>query len=496
MLVEKEVIGPGTYFYVDEATGAPRKLVVTPELTRYWHDQGNKMLNAGLPVPVPYEHDFSAHPMTPREKLLNNAGQVKEYRLKGDKLWSVVDVTDPDVRKKIGHSIRWTSPWINSFVDGDGKEWKNVISHLALTTRPRVTKQEPFASVAAALSLATEVRLNANEASAGFCLSRAGRVGTLKKSRRQAARYPVAFSLWAGGIKLAADDEDDDDALPDDDMFDDADAAAPPMPPPPSPDLSAPPLTPPPVPAMDPLADASSDVKMEELLCDLLQALGVPMPDESDSAQFKRHLYEAVMSKIKELTGKGMGKQDAAPGDDFQPDQNQPPTQQPNASQPQNPLIQQEQQPMYMSLEQINALPDPLRGVALAMYEETQRLRAKTDGLMQAKLAEARTARKARVEMLGKLSPRAKKDLDAMLSQSGMALSLSDKGEVVDPMAPFLAILEKGIGDVPRLLTMDRTALSVAAHPTDETALTEARSDDIADSLARQMGCAPRTKTG
>ncbi|MDE2237964.1 MAG: hypothetical protein KGK30_08760, partial [Elusimicrobia bacterium] len=72
MLVEKEIISPGTYFYTDQATGVPRKLDVTPAMARYWHEQGNKMLSSGLTVPVPYEHDFQAHPMTPKEKMLNN----------------------------------------------------------------------------------------------------------------------------------------------------------------------------------------------------------------------------------------------------------------------------------------------------------------------------------------------------------------------------------------------------------------------------------------
>ena len=77
MLVEKEIIGPGVYWYTDPA-GLPRKLVVTPEYTKYLHEQGGKMLSAGLTIPVPFEHEFNAHPMTPKDKLLNNAGEVKE----------------------------------------------------------------------------------------------------------------------------------------------------------------------------------------------------------------------------------------------------------------------------------------------------------------------------------------------------------------------------------------------------------------------------------
>lgn len=525
MFIEKEVIRPGQYFYRDEATGLPRKLVVTPELTKYWCEQGNAMLSAGLTVPVPCEHDFNAHPMTPADKLLNNAGWVKEYRLSdgkggsGDRLFSVVDIQDEEVGKKLPGTIRWTSPWINSFTDGKGKEWKNVISHLALTTRPRIIEQAPFGNTTAALSMATEVEVAKGTAlpKEGMCLSRAGRLFTGKKSKRLRARYPIAFSLWAGGIALAegdlpppkkkkpgtpgtngtadddADDtfEDDFDGdLPDDEMdvAPDADLLGDGLPPAPEPGAGIPPA----------MADPNSDIGMEELLCDLLQSLGVPMPNESNPEQFKRHLYEATMSKIKELTSKGMGKQEDEANKP--PDQNQPPNQQPNASQP-NPLIQQEQQPMFMSLSDINKLPDPMKGVALAMYAENQKLRAEmeaskktTDSLRDAKLQEFKKQRDGRIAILGRLSPRLKVDLDAMVAQPSMALSMGDGGAVNDPMATTLAMLEKGLSDMPRLLTADHTALSVAAQPTDGDMLSEERADIIADDMARKMGCPPQQK--
>jgi hypothetical protein len=519
MLVEKEVIRPGTYFYKDEKTGLPRKLVVTPELTKYWHDQGNSMIGLGLTVPVPYEHDFSAHPMTPKEQLLNNAGEVKQYSLKGDTLFSTVDVQDPDVKSKIGRSIRWTSPWINSFTDGSGKEWRNVISHLALTTRPRVTKQEAFSSIAAALSMATPIEYNLDKdawktfsGDKGLCLSTAGRLFEGVKTKRLRPRYPMAFSLWGGGIRLSDDDippkkskdkpkpKPGESATPDAEPEDEFDGDLPETEKKggsKGKDGNAPP-------SMDgedgltnPLGDAHGDVKMEELLCDLLQALGVPMPDVSNEHQFRRHLYEAVMCKIKELTSKGMGNADQTP------DQNKPSTQQPNASQS-NPLIgqvQQEQQPMYMSLEDINKLPDPMKGVALAMYAENQKLRGEldankksTDSLRDAKLKDENAKRLGRIALIGKLSPKVKADLDAMLALPSMALSMGDGGTVVDPMAQTLAILEKGLGDIPVLLRTDQSALSLAPQPTDATMLDDKTTDEIADGFARQMGCAPQAK--
>ncbi len=701
MLVKKEVIRPGNYWYRDESTGVPRKLTVTPELTKYWCDEGNKMIGAGLTIPVPFEHDFDSHPMTPKDRLLNNSGRIKEYQREGDQLFAVLDITDPEIHKKLPHTIRWTSPWINSFTDGDGTSWKNVISHLALTTRPRVTKQEPFGSIAASLSVASPIRGWQDVGEGGVCLSRAGLLGA-----DGTPAYPVAFSLWGGvalaqarkgkgagggqftsggggggtsgrknrdrgnrtknwviegdnkrdevtakfpknivggpasadyqhlahkgkrlkgkeaaahlaehgieakhkwfgddaaqgvvhtrhdadtvignlkaggyehthyhgdvntgeqreilshpetghkitvmhnrhnrgssriavsqephGKSMAVDVNAEDAAMAIDDMAKKKKAK-------PKPteaesaeeeeggldnleegeeddsfgggeaeeeeadvfgdggggdDFGA-----------DPLADQAGDmggestaIEMEELLCDLLQALGVPMPDESNPEEFKRHLYEAVMSKIKELTSKGMGEQDGAANQ--KPDQNKPPGQNPHASQP-NPLIQQEQQPMYMSLEEINKLPEPMRGVALAMHTENVKMRAEldtakkvTDSLRDAKLKEAATARASRIMLLSRLSPRVKADLDTMLALPAMALSMGDGGAVVDPMAQTLAVLEKGLADLPRLLTTDASALSVQPQPQDADMLTDARADEIADGLARAMG-APAKK--
>lgn len=638
MLVEKEVIRPGQYFYRDEQSGSPRKLVVTPELTKHWHDQGNAMLASGLTIPVPCEHDFDAHPMTPADRLKNNAGWVKGYTLKGDKLFSSVDVTDESITPaKLAGSIRWTSPWINSFTDGNGKEWKNVISHLALTTRPRVVNQEPFTGVAAALSMATEAKVD-ECGDKGLCLSRAGLI------LGDAPAYPMAFSLWAGGVamntehdkigrftgsgvskgrkkkdhkkeaasmssraeansSIAGSGHDDLNESTEEarghakdaakaasegnhqqaayhhmkaserhyalathpkhegtyfsrvhmaaheahNKAADAhiarkqkeiDAAMGILPPqkgkPPKPGSQPesqggkPDANPTPEEEIDiegdgedddiggdsdnemddadMLNDANGDIAMEELLCDLLQALGVPMPDESNEQEFKRHLYEAVMSKIKELTSQGLKKDQDANDPTKNPDQNKPPNQNPNTSHPnkaQNPLIQQEQQPMYMSLEDINKLPDPMKGVALAMYNENVKLRTEMESdkkvvnsLRDAKLKDAASTRLTRVSLLSRLSPRVKADLDAMLAIPAMALSMGEGGIVVDPMAQTLAILEKGLADIPRLLTTDQSALSVQPHPQDADALTTERADEIADGLARHMGCPPVSKAG
>lgn len=149
---------------------------------------------------------------------------------------------------------------------------------------------------------------------------------------------------------------------------------------------------------------------------------------------------------------------------------------------------------MYMSLEDINKLPDPMKSVALAMYTENQKLRVEmdaakkvTDSLRDAKLKEATAARDARITILGKISPRAKADLEAMRALPSMALSMGEGGSVVDPMEQTLAILEKGLADMPRLLTTETAALSVQAQPTDGE-MSEQAIDAMAEDFARRMG--------
>lgn len=523
MLIEKEIIGPGCYWYSDQETGLPRKLEVTPELTRYWYEQGSKMLSAGLTIPVPCEHDFDAHPMTPAEKLKNNAGWVKEYRLKdGNKLFGVCDIQDQDIAKKLPHTIRWTSPWINSFTDGNGNQWNNVISHLALTTRPRITKQAPFPSIAAALSMAADVVIDPatpTSLKGGLCLSKAGKLVARKKDKRLRPQYPIAFSLYSGGIPLAFGDDmkslSDDggdapekpkkkksgdsgdkskssgkdsggggdggnskgDEVDSPDGSDDIDGGSDDM-------------------GMESFRDPVGDVSMEELLCDLLGALGIHCEKTGNDEHFKRSLYNAAMSKIHELTAKAQasgpaGAQNAA-GNTTSPS---------GPGNQGNPLIQQEQQPMYMSLEDINKITDPtMKSIALSMYNENVKLRAEMEAnaktansLRDAKLKEATAQRNNRIAMLSKLSPKVKADLEAMVASPSMALSMGEGGAVNDPMAQTLAVLEKGLADMPRLLTTESSALSVQPQPTDGE-MSADEIDKLADNFARMMGCPPEKK--
>lgn len=447
MLIEKEVIRPGTYWAPDRKTGVPRKIVVTSEHLTHWHEQGNKMLAMGLTVPVPCEHDFDAHPMTPAEKLKNNAGWVKEFRVRDNALFSVLDIQDDAIAAKLPKTIRWTSPWFASFVDGKGNDWKNVVSHVALTTRPRATEQAQFADTASALSIAQEAELD------DTILSRAGRL-----TAEGQPEFPIAFSMYCTGVALSEEeDEKPGEEKPGEEKPKHASKFA-----------------------------EVEDVSMEELIADLLSALGINLEANVGDAGFKRALYNAAMQKIHELSRKP-----AVPA--------VPPGKPPGK---QNPIVQ-EQQPMYMSLEDINKIPDEItKGIALSMYNENVKLQTQldaqskvTNSLRDSKLTDEQAKRKARIERLSRMSPRVKADLEAMVAAPEMALSMGDGGTVVDPMGATLTVLEKGLVDVPELLKGDQALLSLVPHPTDAEMSAE-QSDTLADGLARQMGCAPEKKAG
>lgn len=157
---------------------------------------------------------------------------------------------------------------------------------------------------------------------------------------------------------------------------------------------------------------------------------------------------------------------------------------------------------MYMSLEEINAIPDQnMRTIALSMYNENVRIRAEAEAnakivksLQEGRLKEAGVQRATRIALLSKISPGVKADLEAMVALPGMALSLGDGGAVVDPMAQTLAVLEKGLSAIPKLLTTDVTALSVQPHPTDGGELSEEEINRLADDMARRMGCPPEKR--
>lgn len=119
------------------------------------------MLSKGLNVPVCWEHRSDAAPKRLSEddrkslKALGTAGHVEQYELdSGSRVFATVDLPD-EADAKQAAKVRFCSPEINRFTDGDGHDWGEVITHVALTPRPRQYDQPPIAR----LSLTGPIRL-------------------------------------------------------------------------------------------------------------------------------------------------------------------------------------------------------------------------------------------------------------------------------------------------------------------------------------------------
>ena len=133
----KELIREGQWTNPD----AGFTLKVDRERLELWVRNFNEMAEAGIRVPVPWGHSYD-----PRD----NAGFVEELELREDALWGLLSIPNPEDAAKLGSTVWSVSVSINTnFVDGSGREWGEVIEHVALTNYPVVTDQADFVQAAA-----------------------------------------------------------------------------------------------------------------------------------------------------------------------------------------------------------------------------------------------------------------------------------------------------------------------------------------------------------
>ncbi len=466
-----------------------RKFVATPEHIEHFHKSGTDMLAAGLSVPVPLEHQADAHALTASERaaarLTNNAGWVSKYEIAPVKdengkehqaLFGHLDIPDPNIVKKLPHTIRWTSPWINSFTDGDGKKWDGVISHVALTSRPRITKQQPFPSIAAALSV-----LKPEVQGKPMALSRAGLLADGKPL------YPMAFALWSG-VKLA-----------------DMPAEKKPKEPPPGKDAPPSPKgeekegmeTPetgekpgemdmpghmgmPGERPEESLIDADGDISAHHVLCELMKVAGIPVDEGVTKETFLHHAFKALMEHLKGKVGSAeMAKQ------------NEPPANTPPGGSAPPPPLTAEQPPLYMSLEDMakkaKSIADPnQRQLMEAMLSLQKKADSENGALRNAAFSLAGKTRNSRLDRLYRRLPTAravevKKRIDAMLPNAKFALS--EDGTVTDSLDDALSLLEEGLVDLPELT---RAHVNFTEEPVPKE-YKGTMSDERAEELAARM---------
>lgn len=481
MKVRKEIIRPGTYTYIDPKTDLPAKLTVTPAKIKHYHDQGVKMLKAGLSIPLPMEHQPDARPVTQSEKaaqqLKDNAGWTEKFEIGEvtedkkkikDVLFGIFDVPDPETVKKLPTTIKFTSPWINSFTDGTGKRWDNVISHVALTTRPRITKQQPFgADMAAALSLVTGLVEKPTEE---MPLSPAGLM--IKEKGKLKPKYPMAFSMLTN-IKLSKEemkeieDEGDDEAPDEPEATPGGGSEEPEVPGGEEDGGRESPL--------DNVGDSYNDVTIHECIGHLLHALGFSPPDGMSEKTFERDVYETLMAKVQEMGGTAQQPEEEIPEE---------PMEQPNTPS-KNPVIEESPQ-MYASLDEIKKIPDAKeRQLQERLFNITKR----ADSIALAVTQAANVKRKTRLDAIAKKLPKIKHEaFFAMANAPSMQLSVGDAGTVVDPMEKTLELMEAMQFDPKEYLLKPGVKLSEEAHPTDGKESPEEIGKKVEDFIKRTGG--------
>lgn len=121
-------------------------------------------------IPAPLEHQPSAVPQSREEamanRVLHNAGWLRRFYLLGEKLYADIDICNKQVADNLP-AIKFVSPEIRPEWEADGRKWKNVVTHVALTTQPVHRDQEAFdappvseAGVPEPLAASTALSLN------------------------------------------------------------------------------------------------------------------------------------------------------------------------------------------------------------------------------------------------------------------------------------------------------------------------------------------------
>ena len=152
----KDCLRPGSY-----RLGDGRWVTFTRDDIHALADRVNRMLAAGLNIPVTLEHDRAAVPLSAEERRINECraviGWVDGATLDGDTLIARLTIDDP-ADAATARKCRFISPYVlRSFIDGAGHDLQSAIAHVAVTPFPVQHNQQPFKLLALSR--------------AGYCLS-------------------------------------------------------------------------------------------------------------------------------------------------------------------------------------------------------------------------------------------------------------------------------------------------------------------------------------
>jgi hypothetical protein len=215
------------------------------------------------------------------------------------------------------------------------------------------------------------------------------------------------------------------------------------------------------------IIDSKGNISVYQVICD---ALGCDVPPGADENKCILALYKHAMSQVKE---RGLQMSDTM---------NQP-------NQGTNDLAPnygtgatvQESQPLYMSLEQINAIPDPnVRNTAAVAH-----------AILQGRLAEYGSQRQTRIGELAKRVPQTAREM--LLSLAKVPYNLKSDGTISDPAEITLSLMEKTAPQVVQDLTRQGASFAVKGVEQqqphfDDIALSEERADAVFNEFAGNTG--------
>lgn len=142
-----EVIRPRRVVIGTDAAGRPIYRTFTAEDCRRYAERGNRMIASSVAIPVCWGHRDDAKPRNADDArsrfAKSTAGWIEQYRLEKDgRVLAVADLPDDEAAQ--AEKVKFASPEIERFIDGNGRNWGEVVTHLALTPRPRQHEQTPI----------------------------------------------------------------------------------------------------------------------------------------------------------------------------------------------------------------------------------------------------------------------------------------------------------------------------------------------------------------
>jgi hypothetical protein len=123
-----------------------QRFTITEEQLKHWNETGEKMLSAGVEIPLPIEH--TTNPEARR-------GEIRGYEIALDKkgrksLYGLVKFRDAEAEKlALTANVSIYAPLESS--DGNGNKYSFPIQHVALTDYPVIPGLEKFEAIAASM---------------------------------------------------------------------------------------------------------------------------------------------------------------------------------------------------------------------------------------------------------------------------------------------------------------------------------------------------------